>query len=138
MGWSVWPFKRKETKAEETKAEEPKAEETKAEEPKAEETKAEEPKAEETKAEDLKAEEPKAEEMKAEEPKAEKPKAKELKAEETKKEEHIREVEFLPEEQKTKKRDFIEVEGRPLDRKQLEDEAIITINPIAGQSDSEE
>ena len=65
-------------------------------------------------------------------------KAKELKAEETKKEEHIREVEFLPEEQKTKKRDFIEVEGRPLDRKQLEDEAIITINPIAGQSDSEE
>ncbi len=130
--------KAEEPKAEETKAEEPKAEETKAEEPKAEETKAEEPKAEETKAEDLKAEEPKAEEMKAEEPKAEKPKAKELKAEETKKEEHIREVEFLPEEQKTKKRDFIEVEGRPLDRKQLEDEAIITINPIAGQSDSEE
>lgn len=49
-----------------------------------------------------------------------------------------REVELLPEEKKHKKREFKEVEGRPLDRKQLEDEAIITINPIAGQSDSEE
>ena len=49
-----------------------------------------------------------------------------------------REVELLPEEKKHKKREFKEVEGRPLDREQLEDEAIIAINPIAGQSDSDE
>ena len=100
--------------------------------------KTEEPKAEEPKTEEPKAEEPKAEETKVEEPKAEEPKAEEPKAEEPKAEETIREVELLPEEEKPKKREFKEVEGRPLDREQLEDEAIIAINPIAGQSDSDE
>ena len=46
-------------------------------------------------------------------------------------------IELLPEEKaKPKKHAFREEEGRPLDRKQLEDEAIISISPIVNRGDS--